>query len=66
MQVWLFEIRAGNKLVKRSETDFITRELAIRAGTKYFQDNQAAIVAEHGAEGITVTPVQQLVGGSLS
>jgi hypothetical protein len=66
MQVWVYEIRAGNKLVKKSDTDFVTREQALAAGTKYLQDNQNAVVAEYGADNLTVTPVPQLVGGSLS
>ena len=66
MQVWFYEIRAGNHLVKRSEKDFVTREEAIRVGTKYLRDNQAAIVAEHGADHLAVRAVPGLVGGSLS
>src|SRR6266705_4773807 len=60
MWVWHFEIRAGNRLVKR-DGRFDTRDEAIVAGARYLQDNEAAVM---GLENLTVGAGQELIGGS--
>jgi hypothetical protein len=66
MQVWGWQILVGNRVVRESEKDFVTREDALKAGTNYFRDNEATIKAEYGAEDLRVKPIPRLVGGSLT
>jgi hypothetical protein len=65
MWVWLYEIRVGNKTVKRSDRDFNTQADALRAGVRYLQENPVAN-EEDKPEPVSVATIPQLVGGSLA
>jgi hypothetical protein len=62
MWEWFYEIRgAGNRLVRRAGA-FNTEQEAITAGTRYLQDNKAAVVRpDYPDEVFSVMTGQKLV-----
>ncbi len=64
MWVWVYEIRVGNRTVKRSDRDFNTQEAALKAGVNYIQENP--VTQGDKPEAVYVATLPQLVGGSLA
>jgi hypothetical protein len=65
MWVWFYEIRGrSNRLVKR-DGEFDSEKEAILAGTRYLQNNKAAIMQpDNPDEVFTVMSGRKLLGGN--